>query len=275
MFNQKTHDGTYAMQLRLPIRYADISNEVDAGPATQSALNSTQIWCEEAYFSCDERLPVEPGTHLLVYTPEEGGHGEETHEEEAATSDELMDLPDDRSSTLPRRSWTLWIIAVSWTATAISTSPHEWHCSLTSMALQGMVYFALLPFNWQSHVSDRWCSVNLRMGGANQNGTMEDSVWPNDTQSVDQWDYPNVDFSCSTPIDTRALLGMTRPWYQPCLVGADMIQYVDLLCPKQHHMVDPVMDMDSQEDHLVPIPNGMPLSGLLSVLWGTLGQLGI
>ena len=49
-----------------------------------------------------ERLPVEPGTHLLVYTPEEGGHGEETHEEEAATSDELMDSPDDRSSTLPQ-----------------------------------------------------------------------------------------------------------------------------------------------------------------------------
>ena len=199
----ETHDGTYAMQLRLPIRYADISNEVDAGPATQSALNSTQIWCEEAYFSCDERLPVEPGTHLLVYTPEEGGHGEETHEEEAATSDELMDSPDDRSSTLPRRSWTLWIIAVSWTATAISTSPHEWHCSLTSIALQGMVYFALLPFFWQSHVPDRWCSVNLRIGVAKQNGTMEDSVWTNDMQSVDQWDLPNVDFSCSTPIVTE------------------------------------------------------------------------
>ena len=197
------HDGTYAMQLRPPIRYADISSEVDAGPATQSALNSTQIWCEEAYFSCDERLPVEPGTHLLVYTPDEGGQTEENHEEEAATSDESMDLPDDRSSTLQRRSWTLWTIVVSWTAAAISTSPHEWHRSVISVVLQGTIYFALSPLNWQSHVSDRWCSVNLMVGDAIRCRTSEDLYWTNDTQRADRRDLPLVDLSCSSRICTR------------------------------------------------------------------------
>ena len=46
-------------------------------------------------------------------------------------------------------------------------------------------------------------SVNLRIGVVKQNGTLEESVWTNDLQSVDQWDLPNVDFYCPTPMVTE------------------------------------------------------------------------
>jgi len=64
------------------------------------------------------------------------------------------------------------------------------------------------------------------------------------------------------------LLGMMRFRCQPHLIRADMRQFVDLSCSKQHHMVDPVMDVDSQVGHLVFLPNGMPSTSTVLTVGG-------
>lgn len=84
---EPNHTGTFAQQTRIPARLMALTQTLGRTQGLPGGLAHSRVWCEDRYFDPQDTLPVEPGSHILVYVPPQQSPCEETGEEEDCVSD--------------------------------------------------------------------------------------------------------------------------------------------------------------------------------------------